>query len=111
MVKRPGTPVRGSATGRPIMVLLDVLGQRWTLRILWELRGGPATFRALQARCDAISPTVLNARLKDLRALALVTLAEDGYALSRLGEDLCDQFGGLDAWANQWAETANLHVD
>ena len=30
--------VRGSTTGRPIMVLLDLLGRRWTLRILWELR-------------------------------------------------------------------------
>ena len=31
--------VRGSRTGRPIMALLDLLGRRWTLRILWELRG------------------------------------------------------------------------
>ena len=30
--------VRGSASGRPIMVLLDLLGRRWSLRIVWELR-------------------------------------------------------------------------
>jgi len=35
---RPGRPVRGSRTGRPIMALLDLLGRRWVLRILWELR-------------------------------------------------------------------------
>ena len=29
--------VRGSRTGRRIMALLDLLGRRWTLRILWEL--------------------------------------------------------------------------
>ena len=36
------TAVRGSRTGRPIMALLDLLGRRWTLRIIWELRDGAA---------------------------------------------------------------------
>ena len=41
--------MRGSSTGRPIMIVLDVLGRRGALRILWELRGDdPLTFRALQ---------------------------------------------------------------
>jgi len=39
--------VRGSTTGRPIMVLLDLLGRRWTLRIVWELRDAPRRFREL----------------------------------------------------------------
>ena len=32
--------VRGSQSGRPIMALLDLLGRRWSLRIIWELRDG-----------------------------------------------------------------------
>src|SRR5256885_7052823 len=40
--------VRGSTTGRPIMVLLDLLGRRWVLRIVWELRDEPRRFRELQ---------------------------------------------------------------
>ena len=32
--------VRGSRTGRPIMVVLDVLGRRWALRVLWERVAG-----------------------------------------------------------------------
>ena len=44
MVKR----VRGSTTGRPIMALLDLLGRRWTLRIVWELREEPKRFRELR---------------------------------------------------------------
>ena len=43
-----GAKVRGSTTGRPIMVALDLLGRRGTLRILWGLRDAPLTFRALQ---------------------------------------------------------------
>ena len=37
----PGRPARGSKSGRPIMALLDLLGRRWTLRIVWELRERP----------------------------------------------------------------------
>ena len=48
-VIRPGVSVRGSRSGRPIMAALDLLGRRWALRILWELRAGPLTFRAIRA--------------------------------------------------------------
>lgn len=103
MTKLPGMPVRGSQTGRPIMVLLDVLGQRWTLRLLWELGQGPATFRALRTRCDEVSPTLLNQRLKDLRELALIEQGEAGYALTEHGLALAQRLASLDGWANEWA--------
>jgi DNA-binding HxlR family transcriptional regulator len=103
--KRPGKAVRGSESGRPIMVLLDILGQRWTLRILWELRHGPATFRALQTRCESVSPTILNRRLKELRALLLVCLEQDGYRLTKKGEELGHHFAKLDQWAQSWSST------
>ena len=45
---RPGARVRGSRSGRPIMAALDLLGRRWALRILWELRAGALPFRALR---------------------------------------------------------------
>src|SRR6201989_3623070 len=81
--------VRGSRTGRPIMVLLDLLGRRWTLRILWELRSGALTSRALRTACDEASPTVLNQRLKDLREAGFVELADaGGYSLTPLGQEL-----------------------
>ena len=67
-------PARGSASGRPIMALLDLLGRRWTLRVIWELREGPLVFRALQQRCAGMSSSVLNQRLHELRAAAVVEL-------------------------------------
>jgi DNA-binding HxlR family transcriptional regulator len=103
MPPTPGTPVRGSTSGRPLMLLLDRLGQRWSLRILFELRDEPASFRDLQARCDAISPTVLNSRLKMLRDLDLVDLAADGYRLTPWGRDIGSHFARLDQWATHWA--------
>jgi len=97
-------PVRGSATGRPIMALLDLLGRRWALRILWELRDGPLTSRALRAACDEASPTVLQGRLAELRDAGLVELAAGrGYGLTALGEDFRRSFMPLYGFADRWA--------
>ena len=102
---KPGNKVRGSDTGRPIMVLLDQLGQRWTLRILWELRDGPMTFRELQSRCENVSPTLLNKRLKELREMKLVIRNEGGYDFTKFGQDLGEQLLALSRWSNKWAKS------
>ena len=95
--------VRGSRTGRPIMALLDLLGQRWTLRILWELRDAPLTSRALRTACDEASPTVLQARLSELREAGFVELGDaGGYGLTALGQDLCETFMPLHRFAERW---------
>lgn len=104
MAKLPGDSVRGSATGRPVMVLLDVLGKRWTLRIIWELsQQGSATFRELRSRCSDVSPTSLNSRLKELRELEILELGDEGYSLSEQGESLSELLAPIDDWAKQWA--------
>ena len=100
---RPGTPARGSSTGRPIMALLDLLGRRWTLRAMWELRDGPRPFRALQERCDGMSSSVLNQRLAELREAGIVELAHRGYQLTAEGRELLAAFEPLNAWAARWA--------
>src|SRR5487761_2213500 len=92
--------VRGSTSGRPIMVLLDLLGRRWTLRILWELRDQPLTSRALRTACDEASPTVLQARLSDLRQANLVELVPGGgYRLTAMGRELHETFLPLHRFA------------
>ena len=97
--------VRGSRTGRPIMALLDLLGRRWTLRILWELRQGPLTSRALRTACDEASPTVVQARLSELREAGLIELAQgDGYGLTELGKDLRETVLPLHRFAERWSK-------
>jgi DNA-binding HxlR family transcriptional regulator len=99
------TAVRGSRTGRPVMALLDLLGRRWTLRIVWELRDGPLTSRALRTACDDASPTVVQARLSELREAGLVELlASDGYRLTPLGRELMESFLPLHHFAERWSK-------
>jgi DNA-binding HxlR family transcriptional regulator len=102
---KPGKPVRGSRTGRPVIVLLDLLGRRMALRILWELSraDAPLTFRALQDAADT-NPALLNTRLKELRAARLVAHGGDGYVLSEEGRALVRLLLPINSWADQWAE-------
>ena len=110
MIPKPGRPVRGSRTGRPIMAALDLLGRRWTLRILWELRHGPLTFAELQTRCDAMSPSVLNQRLNELRETRISAHQSGGYRLTAQGTSLLASIAPLDDWAKRWARRASPAV-
>lgn len=95
--------MRGSKTGRPLMVALDLLGRRAALRIFWELRAGDQlTFRALQDACDT-NPSLLNTRLKELRAVGLVAHTEGGYHLTPEGRKLIASLQPLCDWAANWS--------
>jgi DNA-binding HxlR family transcriptional regulator len=107
-IPRPGRTARGSASGRPIMALLDLLGRRWSLRVIWELRDGPLVFRALQQRCAGMSSSVLNQRLRELRAAGILEAGDDGYRLSGEGLRLLDAYVPLQSWAERWAARERL---
>jgi DNA-binding HxlR family transcriptional regulator len=94
--------VPGSVTGRPIMALLDLLGRRWTMRVIWELRDGPLPFRELQAACDGMSSSVLNQRLAELREAGIAEPAGGGYRLTARGAELLQAFAPLNDWAKRW---------
>jgi DNA-binding HxlR family transcriptional regulator len=92
------------------MRVLDVLGRRWALRALWELRHGALTFRALRAACDDISPSSLNQRLAELRAFGVVMLGDDGYRLTpagiRLGRIMLDLYHWAEDQTGKTGKTA-----
>jgi DNA-binding HxlR family transcriptional regulator len=103
---RPGRPVRGSATGRPIMALFDLIGRRWTLRVIWELEqaGKPLTFRGLRAACGDLSSSVLTRRLHELTEALIVERTSAGYTLTSAGHSLAGSLEPVLAWARDWGE-------
>lgn len=104
---RPGSPVRGSRTGRPIMAAFDLLGRRWTMRVIWELHvaGRPLTFRELRARCEELSSSVLTRRLHELSEGLLVTHDGTGYVLTPSGQTLVASMQPLIDWSHDWGRT------
>lgn len=89
-----------------MLALLDLLGRRWALRILWELRQQPASFQALQRRCDFMSTSVLSQRLAELREAQLIEKDQAGdYVLTESGSQLLMRLDGIDEWTQDWART------
>ena len=107
-VPKSSRAVRGSTTGRPLMAAMDLLGRRWALRVMWELRDGPLGARALVGRCDGMSSSVLYERLRELTDANLVTKSENGsYELTTFGRSLGEALQPLDDWARRWSRMNN----
>jgi DNA-binding HxlR family transcriptional regulator len=84
------------------MAAFDLLGRRWILRVLWELRSDAHSFRSLQTACGDISPAVLNTRLRELRDAGLVGRGDEGYGVTELGRQLIEALAPIDAWSKRW---------
>ena len=83
---------------------MDLLGRRWAMRVLWELREPAPSYRALRARCDDVSSSVLWQRVGELREAGFVEASGGGgLRLTGLGEQLIERFLPLNALAEDWA--------
>jgi DNA-binding HxlR family transcriptional regulator len=98
-----GRELAEARTSASLAALLELLGRRGSLRLIWELRDGhPQSFRLLRSSADGISPSVLNSRLKELREAGLVQLTAAGYLLTPRGGELVRHFKPLGRWARLW---------
>lgn len=100
----PGKPVRGSKTGVPVMALFDLLGRTWAMGVVWQLQDGPYTFRDLQEKCESISPSLLNSRIKELRKADIVERTLEGYQLTDRGKKLITLLRPFGDWSREWAK-------
>ncbi len=94
------------------MALFDLLGHKWNMRILWQLREQSLSFRAIQQTCDGMSPSVLNNRIKQLTEAQLVVCGERGYQLTTLGASLMNTLDPLRQWSARWSQALEMvHAD
>jgi DNA-binding HxlR family transcriptional regulator len=89
------------ASARAVEGVLELLGRRWALRLVWELRRSTLSFSELRAR-TGISPSVLSLRLRDLgKAGVLERDTGRRYRLSGRGRELARILYELNRWAEQ----------
>ncbi|MFG3520973.1 winged helix-turn-helix transcriptional regulator [Nocardia nova] len=79
---------------------MELLGQRWMLRVVWELTPGPLGFLELRRRMDNCSSSMLSVRLQTLQgAGVIVKRADKAYELTTAGTELVRALQPLWAWA------------
>jgi DNA-binding HxlR family transcriptional regulator len=89
------------ASERAVEEVLDLLGRRWALRLVWELRRTTLSFSELREE-TRISPSVLSARLRELTEADI--LDRDlgrRYRLSGRGRELARILYELNRWAER----------
>jgi DNA-binding HxlR family transcriptional regulator len=91
---------------------LNVLGQKWVLRIIRALGERTQRFCELQDALGGANSATLSQRLKMLedeglierRAISAVPPWVE-YSLTTKGADLRGAIAGIDRWADRWAST------
>lgn len=89
---------------------LNVLGQKWVMRIIRALGERTQRFCELQDALGGANSATLSQRLKLLEDEALIERREVSvvppwveYSLTDKGSELRDAIAGIDGWAERWS--------
>lgn len=90
---------------RPVHDVFDLLGRRWALRLVWELRRDAVGFSGLRERCG-VSPSVLSTRLDELESAGITRSDASGrYLLTPRGRELARHLYEINRWAEASASS------
>ncbi|MFD6220340.1 winged helix-turn-helix transcriptional regulator [Nocardia asteroides] len=92
-----------------IQAAIDLLGQRWMLRVVWELEPGALGFLDLRRRMGNCSSSMLSDRLQQLQSAALIRKngPRGAYELTTEGALLAESLQPLWDWSEQWTPTGD----
>jgi len=93
----------------PLSLASEVLGERWTILIIFALCDGSSRFNRLQRALPRISASTLAQRLRSLEEARVISKQKrvDGgaieYQLTDAGEDLVPIVKQMAQWGQRWA--------
>jgi DNA-binding HxlR family transcriptional regulator len=94
------------AAGCPTRLLLDRIGDKWTVLVLSLIRNEPQHFNALRRSIEGLTQKMLSQTLKALERDGLITRTvlpttpvSVEYAITPLGRTLAATLDGLTRWA------------
>ena len=94
-------------SGCRIREILERVGDKWSLQVIFHLGDGPQRFTALKRSVDGVSQRMLTVTLRGLERDGIVTRTmypvmppRVDYALTPMGDTLFDAAGILVRWAH-----------
>ncbi|CAM4034503.1 helix-turn-helix domain-containing protein [Nocardia ninae] len=94
---------RADPANAPVLAAMELLGQRWVLRVLWELEPGRLGFLELRRRMNNCSSSMLSVRLQHLQSAGLIVKnADKSYELTTAGTELGVALRGVWDWSRRW---------
>ena len=98
----------------PVATTVQLIGNKWKLLIIRNLRVRPWRFNELQKNLDGISQKVLTDSLRSMEADGLITRTVYAevpprveYALSELGETMSPILDAMEAWGTSYKSMKN----
>lgn len=83
---------------------MELLGQRWMLRVIWELDATPLGFLELRRRMDNCSSSMLSVRLQRLVEAGIAAkLPDKSYELTTAGKELAQALTPIWEWSERWS--------
>lgn len=102
----------------PVATTVQLIGNKWKLLIIRNLRIRPWRFNELQKNLDGISQKVLTDNLRSMEADGIITRTlyaevppRVEYALSELGETMRPILDAMEAWGNYYKSTVYSSLD
>ncbi len=99
----------------PVSVSIDVIGGKWKVIILYQLRGGTLRFGELKRQIPKISQKMLTQQLRELEANKLITRKvyaevppKVEYTSTELAEKLNPALDLLCEWGNEYQQAHQL---
>jgi DNA-binding HxlR family transcriptional regulator len=92
----------------PTRVVLDRIGDKWTVLVIGALRDGPLRFTELRARVGGVAAKVLTQTLRAMERDGLLTRTVHAQVPPRVDYELTDlgaSLGGPIQTLTDWAET------
>lgn len=94
----------------PIIAVLDILGQKWKLPIIWYLAENDTTrYNELKRKIKGITTTMLTKSLRELEEYNIIIRTQYNtippkveYSLAERGKALIPVLRGLNAWGEKY---------
>ncbi|WP_027188179.1 winged helix-turn-helix transcriptional regulator [Desulfovibrio cuneatus] len=98
-----------------LTLAMDIVGGKWKMVILWQLRNGVARFRELKRLLNGITQKMLTQQLRELEEAGLITRTvypvvppKVEYRLAEEGTKLIPALDALCQWSTNYASSHGI---